>query len=276
MKLDLSSSQALIRKLKTYFPNLTENEESIGNALSYVINGFPEIFGANIKRIRESKHVSQKEMATALGVTPSTYSYWETGSHPPRLTKVLDLIDVLSSDPCDFISDIPVLDQSEIMVNAPLYNSDFFVGKSNDNVDWLITRNVEQPTIKVSPLDCVDFVYKVSNTDMIGEERAIPLNAYAYCSFSRFKDVKNQKDRMAIANGKVALVSICSYSPTLREVKFDGTNLTLVAWNKKVKEDIFPVYSENYPVKGTIWNGGETFAHNVSIYAIVSKVVIEI
>ena len=139
MKLDLSSSQALIRKLKTYFPNLTENEESIGNALSYVINGFPEIFGANIKRIRESKHVSQKEMATALGVTPSTYSYWETGSHPPRLTKVLDLIDVLSSDPCDFISDIPVLDQSEIMIHAPTYHSDFIVRKSNDNVEWLIT-----------------------------------------------------------------------------------------------------------------------------------------
>lgn len=87
MTISLLNSRNLISKLKTYFPSLEETETGVSNAYGYVINGFPKIFGANLRKERVNKGFTQKDMYMKLSVTPSTYSYWETGSHPPRVKK---------------------------------------------------------------------------------------------------------------------------------------------------------------------------------------------
>ena len=40
-------------------------------------------FGANVKSIRKSKHVSQAELAKAIGVHTGTVSHWENGRQLP-------------------------------------------------------------------------------------------------------------------------------------------------------------------------------------------------
>ena len=40
-------------------------------------------FGANVKSIRKSKHVSQAELAKAIGVHTGTVSHWENGRQMP-------------------------------------------------------------------------------------------------------------------------------------------------------------------------------------------------
>ena len=125
MTISLLNSRNLISKLKTYFPSLEESEVEVSNAYGYVINGFPKIFGANLRRERLNKGLTQKDMYMKLSVTPSTYSYWETGSHPPRVNKVLEVLDLLSIDPGTLISENPAISAaSQRLSSIPMLFSD--------------------------------------------------------------------------------------------------------------------------------------------------------
>ena len=41
------------------------------------------MFGHELRKIRESLHLSQEQFAPKLGVTTSTLSKWERGEHEP-------------------------------------------------------------------------------------------------------------------------------------------------------------------------------------------------
>jgi transcriptional regulator with XRE-family HTH domain len=41
------------------------------------------MFGTELRKIRESLHLSQEQFAPRLGVTTSTLSKWERGEHEP-------------------------------------------------------------------------------------------------------------------------------------------------------------------------------------------------
>jgi transcriptional regulator with XRE-family HTH domain len=61
-----------------------------------------------LKQIREAKGISQKEFASALGVTESAVSHWESGRYLPttnklqKIASILDCtVDELLKDPGD-------------------------------------------------------------------------------------------------------------------------------------------------------------------------------
>ncbi|MDE7071127.1 MAG: helix-turn-helix domain-containing protein [Clostridia bacterium] len=51
------------------------------------------VFIKNLKTIRHSKGLSQKDIATALSIPVSTYSNWEQGRTEPSITDIFNLID---------------------------------------------------------------------------------------------------------------------------------------------------------------------------------------
>lgn len=78
-----------------------------------------EIIGENIRRIREQKHLSQKELAVTIEVAPTQYSRVETGKVMPalktliKIAKVLDTsLDVLVSHDSNTTQDYNIKDKS--------------------------------------------------------------------------------------------------------------------------------------------------------------------
>ena len=55
----------------------------------------------NIKAIRTDMHFSQLDLATKLGVDPSTIAKWETGKASPRTDKLPELAKVLKCEVSD-------------------------------------------------------------------------------------------------------------------------------------------------------------------------------
>lgn len=47
--------------------------------------------GQNIKRIREEKHLSQKDLADSLGLTPSAINHYESGRRTASLEVLIDI-----------------------------------------------------------------------------------------------------------------------------------------------------------------------------------------
>lgn len=50
-------------------------------------------FGANLANLRKSRGLSQKDVASALGIVQSTYAGWETGARKVQLSAILQLSD---------------------------------------------------------------------------------------------------------------------------------------------------------------------------------------
>ena len=117
-----SESSLLFNKLKTYIPNLSNDEEQIKEAVSKVLKLHPEEFGANLKRIRVSKGINQIPFANQLGVAQTTYSSWETGSHIPRLNKIESISELLQVDGGELFSPSKISKQMSI----PLFNKNDF------------------------------------------------------------------------------------------------------------------------------------------------------
>ena len=271
MPISLLNSQKLISKLKTYFPLLEETETGVSNAYGYVICGFPKIFGANLRKERVNKGFTQKDMYMKLSVTPSTYSYWETGAHPPRVNKVFEILEILSIDAGDLISENPAISTTSQRLSIPILKSEELCGMTNDeNFDFALSTKYEQSRIEIPFSENADFAFSVSNNDMLGKDKAIPRGATVLCSRSGLKG-KNTEAQMEFANGKIVLLSIASGNGMLRELSFDGEKLTLTSWNKNYSELSFPVWVKTKNNVGTMWHGGETFAHNVKIFGIATK-----
>lgn len=49
-----------------------------------------------IKKVRESKNMTQTELAYKLGISRTTISMWETGDSLPRADKLIKLAEILN------------------------------------------------------------------------------------------------------------------------------------------------------------------------------------
>ena len=78
-----------------------------------------EVIGDNIRRIREDKHLSQKELAATIEVAPTQYSRVETGKVMPalktlvKIAKVLDVpLDALVNDSTIPLQEVTIKDKT--------------------------------------------------------------------------------------------------------------------------------------------------------------------
>lgn len=55
--------------------------------------------GENIRKAREEKNISQKELAERLGVTPPMISQYETGKRNPRAPALIKIAEAIGCDP---------------------------------------------------------------------------------------------------------------------------------------------------------------------------------
>ncbi|MEN9363802.1 MAG: hypothetical protein RI903_1111 [Bacteroidota bacterium] len=53
-------------------------------------------FSVLLIKSRQSKQLTQREVASAVGVSQSAYNYWESGKHYPNVQKLVNLTRVLN------------------------------------------------------------------------------------------------------------------------------------------------------------------------------------
>ena len=63
--------------------------------------------GRRIRAAREARDLTQADLATALGRTPTSVSYWEGGQRSPGLDDLVDIARVLGIDPATLLPSQP-------------------------------------------------------------------------------------------------------------------------------------------------------------------------
>lgn len=59
--------------------------------------------GARIRRLREQRGMTQKQLADALGLNQSAIALWESGKTVPTLQNLYRLADILGCDARDLL-----------------------------------------------------------------------------------------------------------------------------------------------------------------------------
>jgi transcriptional regulator with XRE-family HTH domain len=68
------------------------------------MESFKKIFTKNLKSVRESKNLSQKEISEKLEIPPSTYANWEQGRREPGIDEIHNILKVLEIDANELFS----------------------------------------------------------------------------------------------------------------------------------------------------------------------------
>ena len=73
-----------------------------------------QIIAANIRRYLSERHLSQTDMANALGISTSTASEWYTGKKSPRMDKIQELCEWLGIPVSEIVTRVDAF-----IVNSP-------------------------------------------------------------------------------------------------------------------------------------------------------------
>lgn len=277
-------SNALISKLKTYYPKLKETSvPDVDNAFMCVIGGFKEIFADNLRRIRGKFMMNQTTASSDIfGVSYSSYSAWENAKAIPRVANFKEGCKKLGVDPAEFISINPVSAESVFEKKVPLLAIPFLRGKPfafafRDFEDS--ERKKELQYIPVEEYGKYDYAIEIDKESFPADDFLLNYKAIVYCSWKEFAGI-DPIQQMKIANGKLALVAIVYNKFSLRKIRFDNEFLTLEPINKTEPEYIFPMdlkYIEKMkePEKSE-YLGIETLAANVQIYGLVKNIKLNV
>lgn len=97
-------------------------------------NNFP----SNLKELREQNNLSQKELASYIGINRSTLSYYESGQSEPTLTNLIKLSNYFD---CSIDSLVFGLNNQENL-NSNKYNT--YTIKLNNIISQLENLNIQK------------------------------------------------------------------------------------------------------------------------------------
>lgn len=70
--------------------------------------------GANIKRLREAKNITQRELGEAVGVSDKAVSTWELEVKEPRMGTIQKLADFFGVSKSDIIEDVKTPAEADV------------------------------------------------------------------------------------------------------------------------------------------------------------------
>lgn len=188
-------------------------------------------FGEKLRKIRALKQLTQSEMASKIGLTPSSYSNWELGKRKPRINKIKKVADVLGV-PVSYLTDDKEIDLSQSIeeqiidsnneIKLPFLSGSNFANKSSEEEIFSNARTFNfQLLNKRDEKDLFIFKVEGSSMECFGN-RSLPPGTLALCT--RNFDLQE-------ARGKPVVLSVNQESAIIREFDVDGDNLRLTPWN---------------------------------------------
>lgn len=176
---NFASSSLLVENLKNFFPEMGTSETEVKQAMTKVLKTYLKEFGLNLKKLRTKKGINQVPFAKQLGVTQTTYSSWETGSHVPRLSKILLISELLGIDVGELFL-MPYA--SSIQYSLPVFVKDDFIEIKLQN---FFKDNIQHHQIRVVDnfFKKYQFVFRNTDDEMIEQGYGIPKNSNVYCTY---------------------------------------------------------------------------------------------
>lgn len=231
---NFASSSLLVEKLKKYFPKMENTEADVEQAMIKILKNHPKEFGANLKKIRESKDISQIGLSNHLGISQASYSAWETGNHVPRLSKLELLSQLLDVDVGDLFPESQERHEKNLI---PIYRGIDFFAKT------LSSFKTTKPSLSQAKTEDFynyeyQFAYVMEDDSMQGENGILPKNSLIFCSNNELSADADKFKQMLSLSGKVVLLSFANGPALLREITFDGTYIRIKAWNSNIPEKI--------------------------------------
>lgn len=280
-----TDSEFLSKYLKSYFPAISETEDSFEEAYLTLLKINKGVFADHLKRIRKIRKLTQGEISKKLNITQATYSAWETSKHFPKIGNIKDLSIILEVDPTEFICSS--LDELDHCKSIPFLPPNVLAGATfesmQNNIDKYVSYMEEDgpihPYKKIGRDEVADFIVKMYDRSMHGEYHCLPKYSYLYCDSSCLKGM-NHEERLAFANGKVAIVTIKKGDLLVRQVSFNGSELVLLEWRdvsasyKFVKDESKSKnISKNLLLKDIAKIRFELSIKDVEVFALVTKCV---
>lgn len=271
-----SDSVLLFEQMSRLIPSdLLKGEDEIIGAVKLFLTMYPEIFADNLKKLRTKKGINQVPFAKQLGVAQTTYSSWETGSHVPRLSKILLISELLGID----VGELFLMpDASSIQYSLPVFVKDDFIEIKLQN---FFKDNIQHHQIRVVDnfSKKYQFVFRNTDDEMIEQGYGIPKNSNVYCTYDHCFN-NGLLGCIQKVDGKVILMRIAGGPVLLREIKYDGTYIRIKAWKSEI-EDKLCLFDENQPLpkgneKSAMFLNAPLVASKIEIFGIAQKVVVDL
>lgn len=272
---NFASSSLLVENLKNFFPEMGTSETEVKQAMTKVLKTYLKEFGLNLKKLRTKKGINQVPFAKQLGVTQTTYSSWETGSHVPRLSKILLISELLGIDVGELFL-MPYA--SSIQYSLPVFVKDDFIEIKLQN---FFKDNIQHHQIRVVDnfFKKYQFVFRNTDDEMIEQGYGIPKNSNVYCTYDHCFN-NGLLGCIQKVDGKVILMRIADGPVLLREIKYDGTYIRIKAWKSEI-EDKLCLFDENQPLpkdneKSAMFLNAPLVASKIEIFGIARKCVFDL
>ncbi len=117
--------------------------------------------GSNIKRLREARNVTQKELGEAVGVTDKAVSTWELGIKDPRMGTIQKLADYFGVSKSDIIED-RFKDEDLIRLDADELE---FLREIRERPEMKVMFSVTKNTTKEDLIKAIKIIEALKNTE---------------------------------------------------------------------------------------------------------------
>lgn len=115
--------------------------------------------GARIKRLREERKISQKELAERIGISNSRVSNWEQGLNRPDVDLLAGICTALSVSPSELLDIKPSVDDFDEKERSMIKDYRALDERGKDIVDMVIQSQLQYQSVtpgRPSPEDIAE------------------------------------------------------------------------------------------------------------------------
>lgn len=122
-----------------------------------------EFFSNNLRKIRESKRLTQTEVAISLGIGKSTYSQYESGKREPNLDTLKAIADLLGVSVDVLLSDMnDTVEVGDEIISRKLFDKVMFEMAIDDSEkEFWLTLSKTKPAVKNKILEVAKMILEL-------------------------------------------------------------------------------------------------------------------
>lgn len=182
-------------------------------------------FSKNLKIIRETKRISQQEIADKIGVDRSTIGYWENGKADPTMLNVIKLAETLNVDMVTLIGG-----------NLNFDNADFLEPKVVETIQIPVLGIIKAGTPIEAQENILEYI-DIPKEWIKGGKRFYGLKISGDSMFPKYQPndivIFEQNEDTQKANGKDCAVMVNGYDATFKKFTLNDNGVILTPLNQE-------------------------------------------
>ena len=182
-------------------------------------------FSKNLKIIRETKRISQQEIADKIGVDRSTIGYWENGKADPTMLNVIKLAETLNVDIVTLIGG-----------NLNFDNADFLEPKVVETIQIPVLGIIKAGTPIEAQENILEYI-DIPKEWIKGGKRFYGLKISGDSMFPKYQPndivIFEQNEDTQKANGKDCAVMVNGYDATFKKFTLNDNGVILTPLNQE-------------------------------------------